>query len=697
MTLAAFVLFGVAIAVGWFAGRPPDVATARPLSMAASKVSWSCSLAAAVCLVVAGGRGLGGHDQRLPVDVMGGLGDAALRVDALTGLFLVIGFGTAVPVLLAGLAGVRAGRPRLPAAVGFTLAAMALIMLADNLYLLLAGWESLGFAFYFVVGYDRTLSGRPRSAVLAASFSKVSGAALLVGGLVLAGRAHSLTLAELGGHPAGSATAVAYALLVAGFAVKVGLVPAHIWLPPSYTAAPGPARAVLAGVAVNVGFYGLWRTLDVLGAPPVWLAGTVLVVAGLSAILGISHAAVHADLTGLVAWSSVENAGLIVVGLGVSMVGAIMNSPQLTAAGLLAGTAQICTHAAAKSLLFVSTSAIEEATGTVDLDRLRGVTRRMPFSGAGLVVGGLTLAGLPLTAGFASEWFLLEALMQQFRVQPLGLQLCLAVAGVLCALTVGVAGIAFVRLVALTAYGHPAVELDRHAPDRTGAEWSWLHRAAVAMLIVACLGLSAAAPLEVTAIAHGLTPLVGRATFAAIAEPLILQPVFARFSALSPSLLWLVLPGYMLLIVVLASALSGRRFFRVRREPAWTSGSRGVPAGNGYTSYAFANPIRQVLATVLMTRRELREVQLTYDTDTDHAAQAGVATAASREPVAQLGYTVDVTDVVERYLFTPLLPVLFTIVRTARKLQSGRLDAYMAYMLIALLAVISVVSILTTA
>lgn len=388
------------------------------------------------------------------------------------------------------------------------------------------------------------------------------------------------------------------------------------------------------------------------------------------------------------AWSSIENAGLIVAGFGVAMVGAIVRSPQLTAVGLLAGTAQICAHAAAKSLLFVSTSAIEEATGTVDLDRLRGVARRLPFSGAGLVIGGLTLAGMPLTAGFASEWFILEALMQQFRVDQLALRLCLAVAGVLVALTVGVAGIAFVRLIALTAFGHPALRLGAGAAEHARLERSWPHRAAVVVLIIVCLGLAAAAPLEVTVIAHGLSPLVGHATFGALADPLVLQPVFAKFSALSPSLLWIVLPGYVLLIALLATGLSGHRFFRVRREPAWTSGSRGVRGGKGYTSYAYANPIRKVLATVLMTRHELREEELDDDPETDPTADG------SR--VATLGYTVDVVDVVERYLFTPVLPVIHAVVQTAKRLQSGRLDAYMAYMLIAVLAVITVVTVLAT-
>lgn len=142
----------------------------------------------------------------------------------------------------------------------------------------------------------------------------------------------------------------------------------------------------------------------------------------------------------------------------------------------------------------------------------------------------------------------------------------------------------------------------------------------------------------------------------------------------------------MAIIATLAIALSGRRFLHVRRVPPWTSGSRGVPGNRGYTSYVYANPIRKVLASLLMTRTGLRHDEL------KGGADVGPQNAGARS--ARLGYTVDVVDVVERYLYGPLLPSFLAVVRTARRLQSGRLDAYMAYMLIALLAIIAVVTVL---
>jgi formate hydrogenlyase subunit 3/multisubunit Na+/H+ antiporter MnhD subunit len=197
----------------------------------------------------------------------------------------------------------------------------------------------------------------------------------------------------------------------------------------------------------------------------------VLVLGASSALLGIAHAAVQNRLSRVIAYSSIENTGLIVVGFGVALTGAGIGDRRLVAAGLLAATLQVVTHTLAKSLLFTSSAGIEAATGADDLEELRGRARRTPWSGFGLAVGSLTLAGLPPTAGFVSEWFLLESLMQQFRVPGLGYRLVLTLAGAAVALTVGFAGVTFVRLVGLICLGGndppqtPPAPGGTHPPD----------------------------------------------------------------------------------------------------------------------------------------------------------------------------------------------------------------------------------------
>ena len=372
-------------------------------------------------------------------------------------MFLALTFGAAVPVSVAFASWAArpdaATRRGLGASYALALGAVVVIMTARDAFTALFGWETLTLAFYLLAGTERNKPGRAGAAQVTFAFGKVSGAALLIGLLLLATRSHSILLASFAHVPGGAVRTTAYVLLLAGFAVKAGLGPFQIWLPRGYAAAPGPARAIMAGVCVNVAFYGMWRTLALLGRPPGWLAGVLLVLGGLSALLGIAHAAVQNRLNRVIAYSSIENTGLIVTGFGVALTGAATGDRRLVAAGLLAATLQVVAHTVAKSLLFTSSAGIEAAAGHDDLEELRGRARGAPWSGFGLAVGSVTLAGLPPTVGFVSEWFLLESLMQQFRVPGLGYRLVLALAGAAVALTVGFAGVTFVRLVGLICLG----------------------------------------------------------------------------------------------------------------------------------------------------------------------------------------------------------------------------------------------------
>jgi hydrogenase-4 component B len=655
---------------------------------------------ASVCLLVPGAAAVAGHSVALRSGGLLGtvaIGTASsgpafsalpgLAADRLSGLFLVIAFAAAAAVSLAfaswaaGPAG--AVRRGLGASYALALGAVAIVLTATDAFTFLFGWELLTLAFWLLSGFNRHAPGRPASALITLAFGQISGACLLAGLLLLVTRSGSLALAGFAHVAAGPLRATACVLLLAGFAVKVGLVPFQVWMPRGYAAAPGPARAIMAGVAVNVGFYGLWRTLAILGPPPAAVTDILLILASLTAVLGIAHAAVQSSLQRVIAYSSVENAGLILAGFGVALVGAAAGSRKLMAVGLLAATLQVIAHAAAKSLLFVSSSAIEATGRTDDLDDLRGSVRRAPWGGTGLAVGSLTLAGLPPTAGFVSEWFLLEALMQQFRVPGLGDRLVLAVTGAAVALTAGFAGVTFVRLIGLVVLGRPT-------PERGGArgDFGVTGRVGVVLLAAACLALAALTPLEIRMIGAGLAPVLPTAAVTgALKSPWVLQPVFAGFSILSPSWLWLVMPALFAVVAVIAWLASGKRLLRVRRVPAWRSATAGVSGHDSYTAFGFANPTRRVLAAVLHTRAEITRLDGGPD-DSEPATGQEPAPPAG----AHVAFTSDVIEVVEEYLYRPFQRPFALLVRLAQRLQSGRLDAYLAYMLITLVAVLAVVT-----
>jgi hydrogenase-4 component B len=665
------------------------------------------------CLAVVGGAALVGNTVRL--DVAGLLGQAVpgqqtlgLSADRLSGLFLAMALGAAVPVSIAFAS--WAARPGtighrgLGASYALAVGSVAVIVTATDAFTFLFAWEALTLAFYLLAGFRRHRAETASAAQITFAFGKISGASLLTGLLLLAAASHSIRLASFAHVPGGAVRTTALVLLLGGFAVKVGLVPFQVWLPRGYTAAPGPARAIMAGVCVNVGFYGMWRTLSLLGRPPGWLGAVLLLIAAFSALLGIAHAAVQNRLPRVIAYSSVENSGLIIVGFSVAMIGSAVRDQRLIAAGLLAATLQMVAHTAAKSLLFTASTGLEETAGSNDLEALRGMGRRAPWSGTGLGIGSLTLAGLPPTAGFVSEWFLLESLMQQFRVPGLGYRLTLALAGAAVALTAGFAGVTFVRLVGLVVLGRGRPGQGTH--HGWSGDYGWAGRLAVVVLSICPLAIAAITPLEIRVIARGLSPVVPAGlTLGALKSPWVLQPVFAGFSILSPSWLWIEIPVMSMLVGLFAWAVSGRRLLRVRRVPAWRSATIGVQGPDSYTAFAYANPTRRVLSNVLHTKSELRVLTDEGDGLVDDAGGApeepgdlngelepagGPVSAVPAAP--HLGYRSDVVEVFETYGYRPAFRLVMAVVAVAKRLQSGRLDAYMLYMLIALIAVIAVVT-----
>jgi hydrogenase-4 component B len=355
-----------------------------------------------------------------------------------------------------------------------------------------------------------------------------------------------------------------------------------------------------------------------------------------------------------------------------------------------------------------------------------------------------------------SEWFLLESLMQQFRVTALEGRLTLALAGAAVALTAGFAGVTFVRLVGLVVLGPPAsgdrfrgvspglagggdaaadaaapsvraradgnggrgCPQTRRPPDAggsappAGGEYRWPGRIGLAVLAACPLAFAALTPLEIRVIAAGLSPAVpGSATLGALKSPWVLQPVFAGFSILSPSWLWIAMPTMLASVLLLTFALSGRRTLRVRRVPAWRSATLGVEGESSYTAFGYANPTRRVLASVLHTQVEVASVlpaafpALVSGPATGNGLGDGVTGVDSGDgqarradgvtpddAVPHLTYDSDVVEVVESWLYRPTARAFAAAVATAKRLQSGRLDTYLLYMLIALVAVVAIVT-----
>ncbi len=673
----------VAVVV-WAVGAAVDLifSTERPLARA---IPFVAGLAGSGVTAVAGVRMTLAFPRTLHLGTTLGIGETTLRLDPLAGLFLTLVGGLGVVVSACMLSwSVPAGRVRghgTGAGYLLLLGAVLVVVVAADAFTFLFAWEALTMAFYILVGIRRRDVAQARASWVTLGIGKLSGACLLFGFLLLAGRAHSYAFSTWSSVSAGSLRDAAYALVVVGFGAKAGMLPLQVWLPIGYPAAPGPLRAALAGVAVNVGFYGLWRFLAVLGRPPVWLAVAVMVVGGVTALVGVVFAAVEPRLNRLIAYSSVENAGIILVGYGVALAGAATHHVGVVAVGLLAASLQVLAHAVGKTSLFASSPFFTTDFGTDELEVLRGVGRRDRFSATAFTLGSVTLAGLPPTIGFVSEWFILEALMQEFRIHSLALRLAMALAGALVALTVGVALLCFVRLVGLLVLGRP--DPSGRAPASVdGGAWG---RAGLAIVGVACLALAGAAPWVVRFIADGLAPIVPHGTtIRALKEPWVLQPVFANFSILSPSWLFVLLPIGFAAVGVFTVVVSRAGLLRARRVPAWRSATSGVSGPSGYSAFGYANALRHVLGNVLGSRRSSISASVTEPSERLEADGAPDG--------AHVEIRTEVVEPVESYLYRPARAAWLWLARGATRLQSGRLDAYVGYMLVTLLVLLALVA-----
>jgi hydrogenase-4 component B len=594
-----------------------------------------------------------------------GFGPAALVSDRLAGIFLGV-VGVAGCAVSLGLAERRSGR--LPAALhALLLLLLAAVLSVDQAFVFLLAWELLTLTLYLLAGLDRDRPGTLVAAYFSGSMSKLGGGALLA--------AFGLLYAETGSFsfhawataapalPDGVRSAT-FVLLLVGFGAKIGLLPFQGPLPLGYAATPGPAAAS-ASIALNAGFYGLWRLVfDVLHADSLWQGELVLMLGAVGGLVGILYAIGQDDLKRFLGFSSVEHAGIVLIGFGVAIVGRAAHEPRLAAAGLLAATLHLLVHALAKALAFLSADRVDEATGTVALGPLGGLGRRLPQTSAGFGVAVLTLAAIPPFGGFVSEWFTLEALLQAFRLHDTTARLLLALAAALLALTAGLALLAFAKV-----YG--TVFLGRARSSIAAIREPHPRALGYLLLGVSTAAVGVLAPWEIRWLGHGLQGLVGfDLSHGALSDPLVLGPVYRDFSVLAPTWLAITLPAYALATALLVAVLLRPS---VRRAPAWTSGARVEPSRVQYTPSGYSNPIRVVLRAAYGFRRQL------------------VPLSTERRQAERFRLETEVVPFFEDHVYGRLAAGALRLSALARRLQSGRLGSYLMYVLVVLVVVLALI------
>ncbi|MBI5624639.1 MAG: hydrogenase 4 subunit B [Elusimicrobia bacterium] len=626
---------------------------ARSASLGAALLGSGLMLAAsAACLA-----GDAGQAMVLP----GPLGAAgfSFRLDPFSALFCGLVSCIALAASVYGLS-YASGYDEKAAALGafydLFLLAMALVPAADNAFSFLFAWEAMTLSSFFLVTLDHEKASSRRAGYLYFVMSQAGTALIFASFLILWRAAGSLEFAafRLAGPalPAGAKSAV-FLLALAGFGLKAGTVPLHIWLPYAHPAAPSHVSALMSGVMIKTGIYGILLTaLGFLGGGPAWWGGLVLGLGAVSSVLGVLYALMEHDLKRLLAFHSVENIGIILMGLGAGMLFSSFELPELALAAYAAGLYHTVNHAVFKSLLFLGAGSVLKAVGTRDMEKMGGLIKNMPATALCFLVGSMAISALPPLNGFMSEWLTFQSLLSGFGLESAAGRLGTLTAAACLALTGGLAAACFVKAFGVTFLALPRSEEALKAVESPAFEL-W----AMAGLAGSCL-LLGIMPGPVLRLMHaGLAPLLP-------AYPLAETPDLAAVGILGtvhPAVLLGMLAG-----LAAAAWLAVRLYAgpaRVRRAPTWACGMPGLTPRMEYTSTAFSKPIRLMFAFLYKPSREIRRERM------DQPYFPGA-----------IHYSTEITYVIRERLYRPSVRTMLRGAHLVRGLQAGSVNLYLGYL-----------------
>ena len=613
--------------------------------------------------------GLGGSSFQLQLPQLLPLGGLSLGLDRLSAFFVTLICLGAAPAALYAIGYTRHYKSRgttaaLGSAFNIFLAAMMLVPLARNAVTFLILWELMSLASYLLVVTEHEHQQNVNAAWIYFVMTHAGFAALMMGFLLLAQAAGSGEFSDW--SAAGAIDShlrnIIFALLAVGFGSKAGIIPLHIWLPRAHPAAPSHVSALMSGVMIKLGVYGFVRmAFDWLGAGPLWWGGALLVLGGVSGVLAALYALVEADLKRVLAYSSIENVGIIMLGTGAAMLFQASQLPGLAALALLAALYHTLNHAVFKTLLFMAAGAVLQATGTRNLEELGGLIKRMPQTALLFLSGSLAIAGLPPFNGFVSEWLTFQALLLSFKAPAQSVSLTFALGIAALALISGLAAAGFVR-----AFGIAFLALPRSAAAEQAREADSRMRVAMALLALLCVLLGVLPAPVLAALTASIFDLTGaRAELHADFATLITNGGFGRVAPLWIALgLAAVLAGLALMLRALAS--KSRRCYET-----WGCGRALQTARFEYTATAFANPFKRVFALLYQPTATLE-----------------IGAAESRYFVRTISYRQHSRLLFEEALYRPILQIIQGAARQARVLQSGNVHSYLMYILITLIGLL---------
>jgi formate hydrogenlyase subunit 3/multisubunit Na+/H+ antiporter MnhD subunit len=465
------------------------------------------------------------------------------------------------------------------------IASMLLVATARNALLFLIAWEVMALTSYFLVTLDRERKEAQAAGWVYLVSTHLATAFLLVLFACLSGRAGSPDFDAWTLPPRGADWLFIFAVI--GFGVKAGIIPLHFWLPEAHSAAPSHISPFMSGAMIKMGIYGLLRILPFLGPPPPWWGWLLIFLGLLTGAIGVIYAIAQHDLKRLLAYSSIENMGIIVTGVGLGVLGVSLDQPAVAAIGFAGALLHVWNHSLMKGLLFLGAGSLYHATGTLRIDKLGGLIKKMPWTGAAFAVGAAAIAGLPPFNGFSGEFLIYLASFHGLTETKL---LILPYIGILTGLALigGLAAAAFVKAFGLTFLGEP-----RSTEPAKARESDKTTRGCLAFLAMACAVSGLAAPFLLE---YGLHPVLKT-----LAGPLDLPLRQAADSLARVSLASL---GFLIAAALAAAARSrllSRR--RVEKVPTWDCGYARPTPRMQYTGSSFVQPLTDYFSPILFANR----------------------------------------------------------------------------------------------
>ncbi|HVT51922.1 MAG TPA: hydrogenase 4 subunit B [Dongiaceae bacterium] len=588
------------------------------------------------------------------------------RLDALSTFFqAVVNLGGAAASLYAlGYGRHEAAPHRVLPFYPVFLAAMNLVLMADDAFSFLLSWEAMSLASWALVMAHHRVPENARAGYVYILMASGGTTALLLAFGLLAGADGGYAFDTIrANHPHGIFAILILCLALIGAGSKAGIVPLHVWLPLAHPAAPSHVSGLMSGVMTKVAVYGFIRIVfELLGPPDWWVGLLVLAVGAATAVLGVLYAIVQTDLKRVLAYSTIENIGFIFIGLGLALA---FQANQMAAAAALAFTAALFhafNHMLYKSLLFFGAGAVLTATGERDMEQLGGLIHRMPQTAIACLAGAIAIAALPPLNGFVSEWLILQAVLESPDLPQWGLKIFIPAAGATLALATALAAMCFVRAFGITFLGRP-----RSAAAAQAKEVDSFSRLAMLGLAGLCLLVGILPGPVIDAFAPVTRAIVGTAMSPQTGAPwLSIIPIAEGRSSYDGFLVFIFMAISGLLATIGIHRLASRK---LRRAPAWDCGFPDPSPLTQYTAGGFAQPIRRVFGRFAFNAHE------------------EVAMPSPGDP-APARLRVDLHDIVWDTVYAPISGVVEVVADRINALQFLTIRRYLSFVFFSLIALL---------